>query len=109
MDIKLWLRDFIPATFSGARVMSYGYDAAFALSSSVSSVDTAATSLLDLIHGARQKPQEKRRPIIFIAHSLGGIIVRRVSRLQGRFPLPPFHIVANTYNASGDYYCTRAL
>jgi hypothetical protein len=59
--------------------MSYGYDAAFALSSSVSDIETAATSLLDYLNGARLSTEEKERPIIFVAHSLGGIVVKKVS------------------------------
>ena len=59
--------------------MSYGYDAAFALSSSVSDIETAAASLLDYLDGERQNKQEKQRPIVFVAYSLGGIIVKKVS------------------------------
>ena len=79
IEKRLWLRDFLPAKFPNVRVMSYGYDAAFALSSSVSDIETAAASLLDYLDGARKNEQEKQRPIIFVAHSLGGIIVKRVS------------------------------
>jgi len=76
---RLWLRDFLPAKFPNVRVMSYGYDAAFALSSSVSDIETAAASLLDYLNGARLSTEEKERPIIFVAHSLGGIVVKKVS------------------------------
>ncbi|KAI9743212.1 MAG: hypothetical protein M1818_003058 [Claussenomyces sp. TS43310] len=76
---RLWLRDFLPARFPDARVMSFGYDSTFALSSSVMDITAAAASLLDYLDGARFNDHEKRRPIIFIAHSLGGIVVKRVS------------------------------
>jgi hypothetical protein len=76
---RLWLRDFLPAKFPNVRVMSYGYDAAFALSSSVSDIETAAASLLDYLNGARQSQQEKERPVIFVAHSLSRIIMKKVS------------------------------
>jgi hypothetical protein len=79
---KLWLRDFLPAKFPNVRVMSYGYDAAFTLSSSVANIETAAASLLDYLGGERQNKQEKQRPIVFVAHSLGGIIVKKVRLYQ---------------------------
>jgi predicted alpha/beta hydrolase family esterase len=34
--------------------------------------------LLDRLTGERQTPEEKSRAIIFIAHSLGGIVVKKV-------------------------------
>jgi hypothetical protein len=46
--------------------MSYGYDASFALSSSVSDIETGAASLLNYLNGARLSTEEKERSIIFV-------------------------------------------
>jgi alpha-beta hydrolase superfamily lysophospholipase len=59
--------------------MSFGYDAAWALSTSVADIDDAATSLITRLIGERQELGGQGRPIIFLAHSLGGIVVKRVS------------------------------
>lgn len=76
---KMWLRDFLPEQLSSARVWSFGYDSAYALSTSETDIDDAARSLIDRLDGERQDKSAKRRPIIFIAHSLGEIVVKRVS------------------------------
>jgi hypothetical protein len=75
---SLWLRDFLPLTVPTARVWSYGYDSEV-LSQSVNEIDLEARSLLDRIQGAREDSGTLQKPIIFIAHSLGGIIVKKVS------------------------------
>lgn len=78
---RLWLRDFVPEQFSDLRfrAWSYGYDSTTALSKTVAETDDAAIALVDAIHGERRQDASRRKPIIFIAHSLGGIIVKRVS------------------------------
>jgi surfactin synthase thioesterase subunit len=57
--------------------MSYGYNAHTAFSNAVTDISDVATSLLDRLDNERQ-PHEHKRPIIFISHSLGGIIVKKV-------------------------------
>jgi hypothetical protein len=76
---KLWLRDFLPVEFPNTRVFSFGYDSAYVLSKSVSDISSAAASLLDSLDGERQTEAEKKRPIIFVAHSMGGIVTKKVS------------------------------
>lgn len=76
---KLWLRDFLPQQFKNVRVMSFGYDSTYILSAAVTDVNDASASLLDRLDGERQEEPARRRPIIFVAHSLGGIVVKRVS------------------------------
>ncbi|KAF8510875.1 hypothetical protein BU17DRAFT_97727 [Hysterangium stoloniferum] len=75
---KLWLRDFLPNCIPHARILTYGYDA--------STGDEAVTSELTL-HSQAQNflarlsiergiTRTTDRPIIFIAHCLGGIILK---------------------------------
>ncbi|MCJ1399212.1 hypothetical protein MMC11_002414 [Xylographa trunciseda] len=73
---KLWLRDFLPQQIS-ARVMSYGYNSAAAFTTSVAGIEDFALMLLNEIRFKRSTIQEKARPIIFVCHSLGGIVVKK--------------------------------
>lgn len=77
---NLWLRDFLPSQFPSLklRIWSFGYDSAIAFTNSVADIDDAAKALVNALDGERQTENSKRKPIIFIAHSLGGIIVKRV-------------------------------
>lgn len=79
---SLWLRDFIPLQFPDLklRIWSFGYDSSTAFTNSVADIDDAAKALINALDGERQRKSSRRRPIIFIAHSLGGIIVKRVSK-----------------------------
>ena len=85
---SLWLRDFIPERFPKARVWSFGYDSAI-LSKSVGDIDDVANVLVDSLDGERQGQHWERKPIIFIAHSLGGIVVKRVS-YTGQHQMIPY-------------------
>jgi hypothetical protein len=80
----MWLRDALPhhITREGdqkpcARVMIYGYESSLPQSQSTQNLEDLATSfhssLLGLISAANPNP------IIFIAHSLGGLILKQVS------------------------------
>lgn len=76
----LWLRDFVPQQFQGMnlRIWSFGYDSKTAFTSSVANIDDAAKALIDALNGERRGENSRKSPIIFVAHSLGGIIVKRV-------------------------------
>lgn len=50
-----------------------------ALSKNVADIKDQATILLDALNSERLSPLESKRPIIFIAHSLGDIIVKKAS------------------------------
>ncbi|KAF3807774.1 Protein SERAC1, partial [Colletotrichum gloeosporioides] len=77
---RLWLRDFVPSQLPSARVWSFGYDSSI-LSQTVADINDVAISLLDSLDGERSRTSSTGKPIIFVAHSLGGVIVKRVLNL----------------------------
>ncbi|EXL39973.1 hypothetical protein FOCG_17423 [Fusarium oxysporum f. sp. radicis-lycopersici 26381] len=73
-----WLRDLLPHDAPRARILSWGYDANTHAASGTSSLflyDHARTLVADLSR-KRKLTNSSQRPIIFIAHSLGGIVVK---------------------------------
>ena len=78
---KPWISDFLPSQLPRARVFSYGYDSQFVRSSSVAGIPEFAMNLLAWLKLRRSTESERQRPLLFICHSLGGIIVKKVCRL----------------------------
>jgi len=78
---KLWLRDFLPLQLQhiglAARVLSFGYDSESFFSKSTSDIDDVARVFVDFLDAMRQSEDEKARPIIILAHSLGGVVIKR--------------------------------
>ncbi|KAL8387008.1 hypothetical protein RB595_010227 [Gaeumannomyces hyphopodioides] len=74
-DSTLWLKDMLPGKLEGARVMSFGYDASIS-GGVVYAVREIAKQLLDELRNTREDDPEPR-PIVFVAHSLGGIVLKQ--------------------------------
>uniref|UniRef100_A0A0B7KK83 DUF676 domain-containing protein n=1 Tax=Bionectria ochroleuca TaxID=29856 RepID=A0A0B7KK83_BIOOC len=73
-----WLRSLLPNDLPNARILCWGYDANTHSSSRVSCqylYDHAQTLVSDLSR-KRKITKTSERPIIFIAHSLGGIVLK---------------------------------
>ncbi len=73
----MWLRDSLPVHIPQARIMTFGYDSAVFSSHSTSSIADFALDLLERIRLNRQSEAESRRDIIFICHSLGGVVCKK--------------------------------
>lgn len=82
-----WLRD----AFSGqagsttsskvssmVRVLSFSYNSKIQFSKSTAEILDFSNQLLECILAERTTSEEQRRPIVFICHSLGGIIFKQV-------------------------------
>ena len=86
------LQNKLSLSFAGiaARVMSYGYNSTTAFSKSITDIEDQATMLLSTLTSKRRLPSENDRPLIFVAHSLGGIIVKKAKfpKLLTRFSKP---------------------
>ncbi|CAM1509288.1 Fc.00g030270.m01.CDS01 [Cosmosporella sp. VM-42] len=78
-----WLRD----TFSGssgsssrsmlARVMSFAYNSKVQYSKSTADILDFADQLLECLLAKRKSEMEQSRPIVFVCHSLGGIVFKQ--------------------------------
>ena len=75
----MWLRDFLPKKLPDARIFTFGYDAVVAFSKSSGEVDDFARILLQRVKSVRSPAEAHSRPLYFICHSLGGIVVKQVS------------------------------
>ncbi|OBT84128.1 hypothetical protein VE02_07747 [Pseudogymnoascus sp. 03VT05] len=85
-----WPKEFLPRDVPHARIITYGYDAKVVeLFQSVSQNSLYAISrdILNDLQIARENSVETSRPILWIAHSLGGIIALSQSHaLQQKQP-----------------------
>ncbi|KAF8531694.1 hypothetical protein BDD12DRAFT_914648, partial [Trichophaea hybrida] len=94
---QMWLKDLLPHDVQNIRVMTYGYD------SRLVSQSKAEKRLLDHqrrfiqdIENARSLVK-KARPIIFIGHSLGGILILQ-ALIESRRNPSHRHILDATYS-----------
>lgn len=76
---SLWLRDFLPAGVPFARIFTFGYESTVAFSNSVAKLEDKALDLLNRLSAERKSDGAAKdgRPIVFICHSLGGIILKK--------------------------------
>ncbi|KAF2235759.1 hypothetical protein EV356DRAFT_464663 [Viridothelium virens] len=77
----MWLRDSLPNDFPHARVLTYGYDTKLEDSRSIQDLDAIAGTFRTALKATRPRYSDGRlndRPIIFISHSLGGILLKQV-------------------------------
>ncbi|KAK3347052.1 ankyrin repeat-containing domain protein [Lasiosphaeria hispida] len=85
-DDVYWPADLACKTIPNSRILTYGYDTKvrhrFAGPVSKNCVYDHARDLLCSFEPLRRNPDEACRPILFVAHSLGGIIVKEVLRIS---------------------------
>lgn len=60
------------------RVLSFEYDSNTAFTRTIQDLDELANKFLQDLIRRRPSEAERRRPLIFIAHGLGGILLKKV-------------------------------
>ena len=79
---NLWLRDQLPQDLPKARIYTYGYPSHLLFSKSKAEIRDYAMKLLSCLTTVRVG--QERCPIIFVAHSLGGIVCKQALILAYR-------------------------
>lgn len=77
-DAIFWPGKLLPESFPGARILTYGYDSNVTSSRYLvqRTLYSHSQNLLANIKSVRRRFLGQSRPLIFIAHSLGGIVVK---------------------------------
>lgn len=80
-----WLSDpsCLPKDVPHARILSYSYNSMTYFSRSNTDVRDFASTLLAALRAKRRTNAERRRPLVFICHGLGGLVFKQVCTLRG--------------------------
>ncbi|GAW12879.1 hypothetical protein ANO14919_022500 [Xylariales sp. No.14919] len=73
---EVWLRDYLPKDLPDIRVLLYGYDTKLLGGQSRKSIENMGHYFLEILKEFRAIDGTHRRPIIFIGHSLGGLLIK---------------------------------
>lgn len=80
----MWIRDDLAKHAQGIRAIIYGYDTRLDSSSSFQNISDLAKHLIDQLHAYRQSGS--KTPMVFLAHSLGGLVVKQALRTLAEYP-----------------------
>lgn len=72
----MWLRDQLPYDLKQIRSILYGYDTKLLMSESFQTVEDLALSLIARLDSIGRSLLSAK-PLVFLAHSLGGIVLKR--------------------------------
>jgi hypothetical protein len=75
--------------------MSYGYDATTVFSRSIGSVTSVAEDLIDRLKLSRTDEVNGPRPLLLIAHSLGGLVLKKAINIA-------WYKIGDLFNPYGD-------
>ncbi|KAG8868375.1 hypothetical protein FRC20_003536 [Serendipita sp. 405] len=71
----MWLEEYLPKDFPTARIMAFEYNSKWLFNADFMGLDDHATALLDAL--VKQRQTSPGRPILFIGHSYGGLVVKK--------------------------------
>ncbi|KAM0352928.1 hypothetical protein ACHAPU_001812 [Fusarium lateritium] len=93
-----WPKSLLPQVIEEARILTYSYDATVTGKGSLPSqnrISNHAAILLSALATLRQSDDTDRRPIIFVCHSLGGLVCQDALVLATQSPEQHLEDIAN--------------
>ena len=87
-QVEPWPKTLLPPKLPKTRILTYGYDA-YVVKTSVASQNRLidhATNLLNDLAAERASPKASSRPLVFITHSLGGLVCKEAILLSRNYP-----------------------
>jgi hypothetical protein len=75
---KVWIRDFLEDDIPEGRIFSFGWNAGL-FENSHADLRDVATQLLLRLDTVRSTDDEKNRPLLFLGHGIGGILIKQAS------------------------------
>ena len=74
---KDWIQEFLPTDFPDCRTIVVNHDSRWDAYSPVQSLRDYGQVILDSVASVRRDEEENSRPLIFIGHSFGGILLKK--------------------------------
>ena len=91
-----WPKDLLPQDIPDARILTFGYDALVQRETPLLIKDLGKV-LLDSLTINRRHKKAMTRPLVFMAHSLGGIVVKSVRTHEALSPTSHAKICRHSY------------
>ncbi|KAL9099731.1 MAG: hypothetical protein Q9163_004809 [Psora crenata] len=73
----MWLRDLLPPQIANARIGTYSYESSWRRATVQYNIRKFGEQLLNVLHQNRTSDNECRRPLVFIGHSFGGLVIKQ--------------------------------
>ncbi len=72
-----WPRDLLPQELPLARILLFSYNSSIVSNASSANLASHAAMLCERLKNFRLKEEEVHRPLLFVAHSLGGLLIKQ--------------------------------
>ncbi|KAF8458482.1 hypothetical protein BGX38DRAFT_570899 [Terfezia claveryi] len=79
----MWLKHLLPAVIPCTRILKFNYGSTYLVNAPRESLRSLAERLANTIHTLRTKENTIKRPLIFIGHSFGGIVIQEALLYAG--------------------------